>query len=321
MNLQNIQAKLLYAKRKQEQKVVIHKEPYIDLSKFELKDFNIVILIPYLIRSIAENLKVIIEKLDINVIIHHSTDTIIDNPSVLYIVIGPIYLLKNLPKKYILYQVEQINSKWFTEEYYKIINNSLCIWDFSLHNKIKYPDVPLDKIYYCPMPLQIIDTNKYNEIEYDLFFYGSYNVRRDNILKLLQQKYNIIVGYMATEEKRDEYIKKSKIIINLHLYDNVALETCRINEVLKFNKPIISETTTTEDYLNIDIYKNVVLFCHIIKDDLSNIDTLYSKIDYLLDNNNYNQMLETINKEIPIIMDLTENIIKKNLIELNLIKN
>ena len=171
------------------------------------------------------------------------------------------------------------------------------------------------------MPLQIIDTNKYNEIEYDLFFYGSYNVRRDNILKLLQQKYNIIVGYMATEEKRDEYIKKSKIIINLHLYDNVALETCRINEVLKFNKPIISETTTTEDYLNIDIYKNVVLFCHIIKDDLSNIDTLYSKIDYLLDNNNYNQMLETINKEIPIIMDLTENIIKKNLIELNLIKN
>ena len=310
-SLRNQQNRIFLSNKIKKQQ--LYKEPYIDLSKYILEDFNIIILVPYLIRSIAENLKLIIEKLNINVIIHYSTDNIINNPDkILYIVIGATYLFNNLPKKYILYQVEQINSPFFTEEYYKILENSTNIWDFSIHNIHKYPNIPLNKIFYCPMPLQIIDINNYNETEYDLFFYGSYNKRRENILNLLQQKYNIIIGYMFKDDIRDNYIKKSKIIINLHFYDNIALESCRINEVLKYNKPIISEYTTKGDWYNMYIYKDVVSFCDIIKDDLSNINCLYDKIDYLL--NNYNTMLETINKERLNIMNLTEYFVKKNLL-------
>ena len=307
------QKKLLIINKKNK----LIKSQYVDLSTFILTKFNIIILVPYLIKSIGENLKVIFDKLNINTIIQYAPDNIINNSDVLYIVISGVYLSKNLPKNYILYQVEQINSNFFTEDYYNVINNSLYIWDFSIHNKKKYNNIPLNKIFYCPFPLQNIDNTNFNKTEYDLFFYGSKNIRRNNILQLLKQKYNIVIGYMFTENKKNEFIKKSKIIINIHCYDNVALETCRINEVLKYKKPIISEYTSVEDWYNMDIYKDVVSFCDIIKDDLSNINNLYNKIDYLLDNNNYNKTINIINNKIPYIINLTEYFVKKNLLYIN----
>ena len=83
----------------------------------------------------------------------------------------------------------------------------------------------------------IIDTTSY---VYDIFFYGTYNDRRAAILNVLKSKYNIKIGFGVVEDERDNYIKSSKIIINLHYYDNAAIETARFNEVLKFGKLIIS---------------------------------------------------------------------------------
>ena len=157
------------------------------------------------------------------------------------------------------------------------LHTSKIIWDFSIKNYNKYNKSLLHKLYYMPLPFHcnetdIIDTTSY---VYDIFFYGTYNDRRAAILNVLKSKYNIKIGFGVVEDERDNYIKSSKIIINLHYYDNAAIETSRFNEVLKFGKLIISETSLHKhDYYNLELYKDMVVFIDNIKDDLSNIDQL-----------------------------------------------
>ena len=46
-------------------------------------------------------------------------------------------------------------------------------------------------------------------------------------------------------------IMKSKIILNIHYYKNAVLETARINDVLRFNKVIISEKSCDNDIMEL----------------------------------------------------------------------
>ena len=79
-------------------------------------------------------------------------------------------------------------------------------------------------------------------------------------------------------------IKKSKIVLNIHYYHDACLETCRVNEVLKFNRLIISEEPIDKDIKNRNLYKNSVQYFDLIKNNLSNIEIAVNKIKYCLEN-------------------------------------
>ena len=145
-------------------------------------------------------------------------------------------------------------------------------------------------------------------------------------MNLLNAKYKIKIGFGIFGDERDNCIKSSKIIINLHYYDDAVIETTRFNEVLQFNKLIISEKSSSleYDYYNINLYKDLVVFIDVINEDLSNIHQLYAILDnYLNNQHKYDNKIELIKKHKNKLMDRCEYFTKRNLLsvlELTIVK-
>jgi uncharacterized protein (DUF2164 family) len=188
------------------------------------------------------------------------------------------FLLPVLPKNYILYQLEQINkSNYITNKLYKDISKSLLIMDYSRENISKYKN-DRDNISYQMMPIVNYIIEYVPEYSYDVIFFGSMNEKRKKILDYLSMQ-NIIVASTNNifGENLYYHLKKAKIILNLHYYDNALLETARLNEILKFNTLIISENSNLMKD-NQDFYKDDVFFIENIDDNLENINVLSEQI-------------------------------------------
>ena len=82
-------------------------------------------------------------------------------------------------------------------------------------------------------------------------------------------------------------IINSKIILNIHFYKDALLETNRLNEILSCNKLIISEKPDISDNYNYELYKNNIIFTN-------NIDEMYEKIIYYLENDNITNFLNNV---------------------------
>jgi hypothetical protein len=205
--------------------------------------------------------------------------------------------VKKFPKNYIIYQLEQKDiSKWIDKKYELSILYSKKTWDYSKSNINKFSDILQKKMTYLPIPLipinyldnNIILNNSENNPKNNILFYGSMNIIRKEKLKYLQQKlfpkYSIkIINNMYGISLLNE-INNSKIVLNIHFYKDALLETNRLNEILSCNKLIISEKPNITDDYNYELYKNNVIF-------IDNIDEMYEKIIYYLENDNISNFL------------------------------
>jgi hypothetical protein len=305
-------------------KIDVIKKKYI---LHKLDNINIVkIITTKLIESIAINISKFLQELGYSVIIQYDLsedDCIKSTENELYIIINVMMIQHHkFPKLYILYQVEQSRSKWFNSTYYNYLDNADFIWEFSIKNRILYKDIELNKIFYQMMPFYYDKnlTNKNIEIQYDILFYGAANNRRRTILNNLSKIFNIKIGFNKYDNEKEDLILKSKIILNLHYYDDCALESCRLNEILQYDKIIISEKPCSSDWYNQSLYDNLVDFVDVINDDLSNIDNLINKIKYYLDSDNYNNKINKIKEKKMILHDKSKfNLCKNifNIIKLN----
>jgi hypothetical protein len=180
--------------------------------------FDFIVVTSNVVKSIAFNLKSILDELNYNVdIIYDLTiDECINNDTSMYIIIYNSATHNHLPKKFILYQIEQNTSHHFTDKFYDMVNKCMVLWDFSISNKKIYGDkIGLNKIFYLPFPLHYTNELNNEELEYDILFFGACNDRRMNILNTIAKKYNIKICYGVFDEELKKYIKKSKIIINM----------------------------------------------------------------------------------------------------------
>lgn len=79
-----------------------------------------------------------------------------------------------IPQKFIIYQIEQSNSIWFTEKYLQYLNKSNYIWEFSMKNKFLYENNGNNnnKITYMMMPFYYkkLDSKKFDDCDTDIFF-------------------------------------------------------------------------------------------------------------------------------------------------------
>ena len=253
---------------------------------------------------IADCMKHMLEKINCNSVIVYSIsrEDVINNnnnPNEIYILLFCQTLkITPLKNKYIIYQLEQVEqSKWINKLYLKRIEYSLFTLDYSLYNyktfEKKFEKKYYKKIYYFPIPIiNKFIISKNIEINYDLLFFGNLNKRRTDICNILKDKYNILVVNDLFGDDLYKVIMKSKIILNIHYYKNAVLETARINDVLRFNKVIISEKSCDNDIM--ELYNNII-FCEEIDDDLNNINKLYELIDYYLIDNNYKTIIDNNN--------------------------
>ena len=183
----------------------------------------------------------------------------------------PQWLTSNLslplpPKKYILYQLEQLDR---TDNIH-IINNymenlysdSLHIFDYSDINLQYYNSKYQNKIslLFPPVVNNKLQNDNIQKV-YDVLFYGNISQRRNELLLFLNKNgINLKVVNKAFGNNLQELISQSKIVLNVRYSDSKILETCRLNEIID-NKSvyIISEyPENIKDF--IDIYKNRILF-------------------------------------------------------------
>ena len=168
-------------------------------------------------------------------------------------------LIQLKPYTYILYQLEQVNT---SEKYHNIIkpyienfmNKSLLILEYNNGNYNMYKNIR--NIHEVKLPINsklIIDNDK----DIDLLFYGTMNERRKKIMDSYKKHFKIVILTDVFGNELQEYLKKSKIVLNIHYYENALLETCRINEVLRYGCKIISENVNSN---NDNMYGNMVLF-------------------------------------------------------------
>ena len=178
----------------------------------------------------------------------------------LHIVICP-QVFPILPNIYISYQMEQsVSNRWFNEKYCRILNNSIAICDYASPNIefLQKAGISFTKIFYLP-----IFCNKVNpeigNYEYDVIFYGDdKNSRRHEILSKLSKKFKVKVINNLFGQELYEEIKKARIVLNIHYYDNALLESTRIFEALSLGKIVISEKSV--DIQEYESLKNIVEF-------------------------------------------------------------
>lgn len=178
-----------------------------------------------------------------------------------------------LPETSIIYNLEQIDSgsKWITDKYIAGIS-SFTVWDYSQRNINKIQkltenrDVHFLPIGYSPTLSRI---SSVAEPDIDVLFYGSINNRRATILdnlRLMGIKAVSVVDVYGKE--RDEFISRSKIILNLHYYTTNIFESARVSYLLSNEKAVVAECQEDTDiypYMRSAIcaapYENLVERC------------------------------------------------------------
>jgi hypothetical protein len=173
-----------------------------------------------------------------------------------------------LPKNYIVYQCEQFSSNWFTEEYWSIMKGAKQIWEYSENGLSNYDKSFEGKVIYVPPGIVDGIINEVKDIP--ILFYGALNKHRLNTINTLKQKgHNITVANKIFEDEISDMLSRTKIVLNIHYYENGHLETFRINEALSHGCNVVSEKSTAhypEKYNNLIYYgSNLQELSNVIK--------------------------------------------------------
>jgi len=208
----------------------------------------------------------------------------------------------------------KINTKFnnqYNELTKELMKSSVLSFDYNKDN-FKY----FDDINYLPPPV-ITNNNTCDKI-YDILFIGLINefTRRKAILENLQRFFKIKIVYDEVGDGLTKIINQSKVVLNLHFYDNdTLLEEVRLNEIINSDTHILSELPHIDIENMTNKYSDRVTFINIIekpKKPLKKSDPIVKELKNLLkkpnkkyDHNFNNDLTEKI-----LIEDI-KNIIKK----------
>jgi len=216
--------------------------------------------------------------------------------------INNLILSNELINKIIIYQIEQLNQNNFvynqlSSNVINIMKKCYALFDYSKVNINYYPKELKENVkLVSPIIKNNNLSNNENTENYKknitILFIGTLNERRRKILYALKRyniynnlNYNIVIVSKVFNDELIQIIKKSKIIINIHYFNNALLELFRIHDLLSYNCKILSEKPiNNEEFELIEKYNKVISFFTVINDDLSNISELYEIIDKNLKN-------------------------------------
>lgn len=177
---------------------------------------------------------------------------------------------------YIPYQFEQLSDEcgFFNVNTLNILKNATCVFDYSaenlqfLHKKgIAAIHLPIG---FHPLLKRIVGKA---EKEIDVLFYGEMNDRRQLILDILSQKKLKVMSLRTVYGvERDDYISRSKIVLNIHYYPMGIMEVARIFYLLINNIFVLSESSTVNPLRSVGLftvdYEVLVNSCvKFVKDD------------------------------------------------------
>jgi hypothetical protein len=171
-----------------------------------------------------------------------------------------------LPKNYIAVQLEQSgvpNTNWFTPLYFKLLNGAIEVWDYSIrnvNNLKKHINVPLVYVPLLYMKHLTYEERLTTKKDIDILFMGAMNKRREDLLnKLREHGLNVYVAdtYNLWDEERNNIVKRSKILLNIHYYESAILETARLSYALSLGECFVVSEPSTDKLLDREYSKNV----------------------------------------------------------------
>ncbi len=186
-------------------------------------------------------------------------------------------------KRIIIYQLEQLYSGGFSwhsvDTVIENIRPATEIWDYDVLNIkfLEWKNIKVDKFvpFRYTNSIYVADNWK-SECDIDILFYGFINERRFKIFNDLQSrlynKYSIVWLYGIDYEKLDEYMARSKIILNLHIS-----EPYNRQEQVRMFYPIINKKCVISEKSQINYLNNCILE--------TEAGSLVDTISYILENN------------------------------------
>ena len=175
-------------------------------------------------------------------------------------------------KKFLIYQLEPLHEEFGLlknfPEYYELLKASNWIWDYSPQSKSFLNSGGINHVSFLP-PSYDDSLEKYSPDsaqDIDIIFIGSPHPRRTVILDQLKALgYNVIGLSQIFGRERDYFTSRSKIVLNIHAWDNINnLETVRISYLLANKSFVISENSDHNPYgsgLIFASYNDLVEIC------------------------------------------------------------
>lgn len=193
---------------------------------------------------------------------------IIEDDEDIYVIFGLNNFTEHscLPKNYIAVQLEQSgvpNTNWFTPLYFKLLNGAIEVWDYSIrnvNNLKKHITVPLVYVPLLYMKHLTYEERLVTKKDIDILFMGAMNNRREDILnKLRENGLNVYMAdtYNLWDEERNNIVKRSKILLNIHYYESAILETTRLSYALSLGECFVVSEPSTDKLLDREYSKFV----------------------------------------------------------------
>ncbi|MCP5108612.1 MAG: hypothetical protein GY950_34825 [bacterium] len=170
--------------------------------------------------------------------------------------------------RYIPYQLEQLHSHEypFTENMEMVLKHAYDVWDYSKKNISFLKEKGIAAKHLVPgyhQNLELIEPAPNRGV--DILFYGSIGDRRKVILEELAPLFKVKALSGVYGEKRDKWIARSKIILNLHHYSLQIFEAVRISYLLNNRCLVVSENSVNYPYKEVNLplvsYDNLVETC------------------------------------------------------------
>lgn len=162
--------------------------------------------------------------------------------------------LKNY--RYIPYQLEQLHSDEFpfNKNMEQVLTHATDVWDYSPKNIQFLKQRGIRAKHIVPgyqRNLELIPYSRTQNI--DVLFYGSILDRRRNILEPLSQYCKVKILRGVYGEKRDKWVSRSKLVINIHHYSTQIFEAVRISYLLNNRIFVVTEESQDDSYPLVDI--------------------------------------------------------------------
>jgi predicted SAM-dependent methyltransferase len=147
----------------------------------------------------------------------------------------------------IIFNSEQIdaNSPWLSGSYMDALKTHQ-VWDYSAENAQRLTERGVQAVQHVPLGY-LPELSRIAPVveDIDVLFYGSLNPRRQLVLDELQRrglKVTTLTGCYG--EARDQYIARSKVVLNLHFYESKVFEIVRVSYLLSNFKAVVAECGT-----------------------------------------------------------------------------
>lgn len=228
-----------------------------------------------------------------------------DDEGVVYIITF-CQSLKKMPKRYIVYQLEQMHLKKHNQDkdYRSKLQRGIQCLDYN-HENTKYYHSKRP-VHNFPVPIArvpnvFLSAYPHGEEPIDLLFYGAMNLRRYKIMFFLNAQLRpfgvrIKMVHNIYGEELYSLIRRSRIVLNIGYYTNTLLATYRINEALVHQRVVFSEAPihSTEVHVMKEYQKAGVVFVPLIEYTMHNIETdlIRPLLDVFRNKHRYNQLLQ-----------------------------